>query len=142
MSPDLHVALFEDVQEAHLDALGEIRQFVDREDAAVDPRHETEMNRQFVVEVAPLGNLDGVHLADQVGDGDVGCSKLLGVPLGPGQPGDGRVVARFRDDGAALGRDRLEGVFGDLGTLDDGRLVVEQVGEPAHDPGLRLAAFT
>ncbi len=141
VAADLHVAFLEHVQEPHLDAFGEVGQFVDGEDAAIDPRHETEVDGQFIVEIAALGHLDRVDLADQVRNRDVGGGELFGVAFGTRQPGDGGVVAGFLDDGAAFRRDRIEGVFRYFGTLDDGYLVVEQVGEAAHHAGLRLAAF-
>ena len=51
VATDLHVALFEDVEQPHLDALGEVGQFVDREDAAIRLRHEAVAEGVGVVEV-------------------------------------------------------------------------------------------
>src|SRR6202043_4237765 len=73
----LHVALFEHVQQPHLDPLGEVGQFVDGEDAPVDPRDEPVVQGQLVAQVAALGNFDGVHFADEVGDGGVWRGQLL-----------------------------------------------------------------
>ena len=141
MAANLHVAFFEHVQEAHLDALGEVRQFVDGEDAAVDARQQAEMQRQLVVQIAALGHFDGVHLADQIGDGDVRRGQLLAVALRARQPGDGGIVAGFGDEGAALGAHRLKGILGNLRVVQNRRLGVEQLGEAAHDARLRLAAL-
>ena len=55
---DLDVALLEDVEQADLDPLGEVRQLVDREDAAVGPRDQAVVERQLVAEVAALGDPD------------------------------------------------------------------------------------
>ena len=95
---DLDVALLEDVEQAHLDPLGQVGQLVDREDAAVAVRDEAEVERQLVREVAALGDANRVHLADQVGDRDVRRRELLAVAAVAGQPGDRRVVALLRDD--------------------------------------------
>ena len=141
MAANLHVALFEHVQEAHLDALGEVWQLVDGEDAPIHPRHEAEVDRELVREIATLGHLDRVHLADEVGDGDVGRRQLLAVALIAVHPADGGFVALLGGDGAALGGDGRERVFGDLGALDDGRELVKQAREAAHDARLRLAAL-
>ena len=54
----LHVALFEHVEQTDLDALGEVGDLVDGEDAAVGARHQPVVQRQLVAEVAALGDLD------------------------------------------------------------------------------------
>ena len=69
-----------------LDALGEVGQLVDREDAAVGPRHEAVVERELVGEVSALGDLDRVDLADQVGDRGVGRGELLAEPFARGAP--------------------------------------------------------
>ena len=76
---DLDVALLEDVEQADLDPLGEVGQLVDRDDAAVGARDEPVVEGQLVGQVAALGDLDRVDLADEVGDRDVGRGELLGV---------------------------------------------------------------
>ena len=87
---DLDVALLEDVEEADLDPLGEVGQLVDRDDAAVGARDEAVVEGQLVGEVAALGDLDRVDLADEVGDRDVGRRQLLGVAPVARQPVDRR----------------------------------------------------
>ena len=77
----LDVALLHEVEEADLDALGEVWQLVDAEDAAVGSRDESIVDSKLVGQVASLGNPDGVDLADQVGDADVRRRELFGVPL-------------------------------------------------------------
>jgi len=42
---------------------------------------------KLVGQVAALGHLDGVNLADEVGDGDVRRGQLLAVAILRGQPG-------------------------------------------------------
>ena len=142
VAADLHVALLQHVEQAHLDALGQIRQFVDGEDAAVGARHQTEMHRQLVAEVAPFGHLDGVHFADQIRDGDVRRGEFLRVPFAARQPSDRRVVAGLGDDGAPLRRGRLERILGDLRLLQHRDLGVQQPGNAARDARLGLPALS
>ena len=122
VAADLDVALFHEVEEADLDALGEVGEFVDAEDAAVGAGDEAEVNGEFVGEVAALGDLDGVDLADEVGDGDVGGGELFGVALVAGEPVDLEVVALLGEAGAAGEADGVEGVVVDLAAADDGGL--------------------
>ena len=76
VAADLDVALLHDVEQADLDPLGEVGQLVDGEDAAVRARDQAVVDGQLVGEVAALGDLDRVDLADQVGDGDVGVASF------------------------------------------------------------------
>jgi len=105
VAADLDVALFHDVEQADLDALGQVRQLVDREDAAVGPRHEPVVNRQLVGEVTALGDLDRIDLADEIGDRDVGCRELLTVAAIARDPADLGLVTAL-GDGLAAGPDR------------------------------------
>ena len=97
----LHVALLEHVEQADLDALGEVGQLVDREDAAVRAGHEAVVERQLVGEVAALGHLDRVDLADEVGDRRVGSGELLAEAIVAVHPVDRRVVAVLGGRGRA-----------------------------------------
>ena len=141
MAANLYVSLLEDVEQADLDPLGQVRQFVDGEDAAVDPGHQAEVNGQLVAQVASLGDLDRVDLPDEVGDGDVGRRELFRVPVLARQPLDRRAVAALGEDRAAFGGDRAERVFGDFRPVDHRRFVVEQRGQATYDARLRLAPF-
>ena len=106
IAADLDVALFHDVEQADLDALGQVGQLVDREDAAVGARDQAVVDRQLVGEVAALGDADRVDLADQVGDRDVGRRELLAVAAVAADPVDRRVVALLGDQVLAVLRDR------------------------------------
>ena len=103
VAADLHVALLEHVEQADLDALGEVGQLVDGEDAAVGAGHQAVVQGELVGEVAALGHLDGVDLADEVGDRRVGRGQLLAEAVVAVHPRDRRVVA--------LGRDQVAGVL-------------------------------
>ena len=78
---DLHVPLFEHVEEPDLNLGGQVGQLVDAEDAAIGARNQAEMHGHFAREIAALGVLDHVDLADQVGDGDVGRGELLVIAV-------------------------------------------------------------
>ena len=106
VAADLHVALLEHVEQADLDALGEVGQLVDGEDAAVGARHEPVVQRQLVGEVAALGDLDRVDLADEVGDRRVGGGQLLAVAIVAVHPVDRGVVAVLGDEIAGVAADR------------------------------------
>ena len=137
----LDVALLHDVEQRDLDALGEVGQLVDRHDAAVRARHEAVVDGLGVAQAAALGDLDGVDVADEVGDGGVRGGQLLGVALGAVPPGDRQVVALVGDAATARGRDRLAGVLADLGAGDHRRPLVEQGHEAAQQARLALPAL-
>ena len=141
VTADLHVALFEHVEQADLDALGEVGQLVHREDAAVGLGHETVAEGLRVVEEQATGDLDGVDLADEVGHRGVGRGQLLGEALASVDPGDRRVVAVLGDQVDGVRRDRREGVVANLRTLDDRQPLVEQFDERTDHAGLRLTAL-
>ncbi len=69
---NLHVAFLHDVEQADLNFSGEVGKFVDGEDAAIGAGKQTVVHRQFAGKfVAAAGGLDGIDVADQIGDGDV-----------------------------------------------------------------------
>ena len=128
VAADLDVAFFQDVEQADLDVGGEVGQLVDGEDAAVGARDQAEVHRRFVGEVAALGVLDQVDLADQVGDGHVGRGELLVVAVVAVDPLDlasSPCSARMRLPVLVIGAKR---VVVDLDAGEDGDPFVEQVG--------------
>ena len=125
MATDLDVALLENVEQPDLNPLGEVGQLVDGEDAPVDSRNQAVVQGQLVAQVAAFRDLDGVDLADQVGDGRVGGGQLLAVALGTVHPGDRRVVALLGHQVDGGPGDRAVRVVVDLGALDDGKPLVE-----------------
>ena len=137
---DLHVPLLEDVEEAHLDAPREVGQLVEGEDPPVRPRQQAVVHGQLAGEVEPSARgPDRVHVADDVGDGHVGRRELLDVALVRREPGDRGGVALLGEEVAAALAQRPEGVVVDLAPRDHRRRRVEQAGEAAQDPALRLA---
>ncbi len=141
VAADLYVALLHYVQQPHLDALRQVGQFVDAEDAPVVPRDEPVVDRQLVREVAALRHLYRVDLADQVGDRDVRRRQLLTVAPLAVDPLDRRVLPVHLDQVAAAAADGGERVVVDLAAGDDRYLLVEQVHERADQPGLGLPAL-
>ena len=67
------------------------------EDAAVRAGHQPVVDGELVGEVAALGDLDRVDLADEVGDRRVGGGELLAVTTVAVHPLDRRVVAALGD---------------------------------------------
>ena len=138
MAADLDVALLEHVEQAHLDALGEVRQLVDGEDPAVGARHEPVVQRELVGQVAALGHLDRVDLADQVRHGGVGRGELLAVAVAAVHPGDRRLVAGLGDQVPGHPRNGLVGIVVDLRARHDGQPLVQQAHERADHAALGL----
>ena len=68
VAANLHVALFEDVEQADLHQLVQFGQFVHGEDAAVHPRDQAEVQRLFGRHADAAGQLGRVDLADDVGE--------------------------------------------------------------------------
>ncbi len=99
------------------------------------------MDRQLVAEVAPLGYPDGIDLADEVGDGDVGRGQLLRVAPVAGQPVDRRVVAQLGHDGPGRGGDGCERIVVELPAADDRQVLVEQADQESGHPRLGLSAL-
>ena len=138
-SLDLDVPLLEDVEEADLDLAREVGKLVEREESAVCPRKEPEVDRQLVGQkVAAAGCLDRVHVADEVGYRDVGGGELLDVAARAGKPSDGGRVAGFLDQEASFPGDRGQRVVVDLRAGENGDLRIQQRGHLAEDPALRL----
>ncbi len=141
VAADLDVALLHHVEHRDLDPLGEVGQLVDRDDPAVRPRDQPEVDRLGVTEAATFRDLHRVDVADQVRDARVRGGQLLGVPLVAVPPRDAQVVAVLGDRGLGAVGDRLVGVLAQLGAGDHGRPLVEQADQGAQQSGLALAAL-
>jgi hypothetical protein len=141
VAADPDVPLLEHVEQRDLDALGQVGQFVEGEDAAVGPRHQAEVNGLRVAQRAALRHFDRVDVTDQVAHAGVGRRQLLAVAVGLVPPRDGELVAQLRREPAAAGADRHVGMVVDLAAGDDRRPFVEQPHEGADQPRLPLAAL-
>ncbi len=138
VAPDLHVALLEHVEQAHLDPLGQVRQLVDGEDAPVGAGHQPVVERQLVGQVAALGHPDRVDLADEVGDRRVRGGQLLAVPVVPVHPVQRRVVALLGHEVACVPGHRVVRVVVDLRAGDHRHPLVQQVRQAADEARLGL----
>ena len=125
----LDVAFLHHVEHGDLDALGEVGQFVDRDDAAVRPRDEPVGDGLGIAQGAAFGHLDRVDVSDEVGDAGVGGGQLLGVALAAVPPCDGEIVAGLSRPPDRLRGDRRVRVLAELGALDHRRPLVEQIHE-------------
>src|SRR4029079_18663309 len=124
---DLDVAFLHDVEQADLDLAAQVGQLVDGEDAAVGPGQQAEVHGELVAQQVPAARgLDRVHVADQVGDGDVGGRQLLDVALLPADPGDRRRVTALGQQLARVLGNRRERVVVDLAPGHDRNQLVEQ----------------
>ena len=75
---NLHVAFLHDVEESDLNLAGQIRQFVNRKEAAIRSRQQAVVNRQLITEQVPaLRGFDRIDVANDVGDSNVGSGEFL-----------------------------------------------------------------
>ncbi|MCL6481594.1 MAG: hypothetical protein K6U02_07700 [Firmicutes bacterium] len=138
---DLHVAFLHDVEQAHLNFARQVREFVDGKDAAVGPRQQAVVDRQFIGEIATAaGGFDRVHVANHVGDGHVGCGQFLDVPGSAVQPGDRGGVTQRRDPFPAGAADRTVWVVVDLASGHHRNGLVEKIHQAAQEAAFGLPA--
>ena len=105
-------------------------------------RDQAVVDRQLVREVAALGDLDRVDLADQVGDGDVRRRQLLAVALLARRSSRSACRRPARRCGRAAAPQigsNGSSLISQPATI--GHLLVEQVDQAARDARLRLAAL-
>ena len=141
ISLNLHVAFLHDVEQADLNLSRQIGQFVDGEDAAIGARQQAVVHGQFAREfVSAARRLDGIDVADQVGDGDVGRGQLLHVALIGREIGDRRVVAQPRNFVAAAPADRRVRIVVNFAAREIRHVRIEQRRQRAQDAALRLTA--
>src|SRR5262249_49094405 len=77
---NLDLAFLHDVEQAYLNFSGEVGEFVDGEDTAIGARKKAVVDGEFIGEVAATaGGADGIDVADDVGDGDVGRGEFFDV---------------------------------------------------------------
>ncbi len=138
VATDLDVPLLHDVEHGHLDALGEVGELVDRDDAAVAAGDQPEVDRLGVTEASTLGHPHRVDVTDEVRDARVGGGELLGIPLGAVPPLDGQGVAQLCGPAPRLDGDGFERVLTELGAGENRRPLVEQAHEAPQEPGLPL----
>jgi hypothetical protein len=134
----LHIALFHDVEQAHLHLFRQVGKLVDAEDPAVRARQEAEVHRLLVGEGSPLGDLDRIDVADQIGDRDVGRGELFHITIVAVHPVDGRRIAALGDERARARRHRRRRVVVQLASGHHGHPLVEEPRELTDHARLRL----
>ena len=99
------------------------------------------MNGEFAREfVAAARRFDGIDVADQVGDGYIGCGEFFDIAILGSEVGNGRLVAETRDLVAAAPADGSVRVVVNLAAGEVGHVRIEQRGESAQDAAFGLAA--
>ena len=100
------------------------------------------MHHVFARQVPPLGVLDQVDFADQVGDRDVGRRQFFVIAAVAADPFDRAGVAFLRDEIARVFGERGQRIVVDFRAGDDRDGVVEQLDQHPQHAGLALAAQT
>ena len=95
---NLDIALFEHVEQTHLDSLRQIGELVDRENTSVRSRDESVVQCEFIAEVSTLGHLDWIDLTNKVSNRRIGCRQLLAVSLVAMDPIDRGGVTLLRNE--------------------------------------------
>ena len=98
------------------------------------------MHGRFAGEIAPLGMLDHVDFADQIGDRDIRRGEFLAIAIVATDPIDGSFRAHRGDFVFRFARDGRVGMVVDFRAGDDRQGVVEQVDQSAEHPRFGLAA--
>jgi len=99
------------------------------------------MNGLFIGEIAPLGHLDRIDLADQVGDRHVRRGEFFAVAEIALDPLQRQRVAQLFGFLATRTADGTVRIVVDLAAVNDRNALVEQAQQPADDARLALAAL-
>ena len=136
---NLHVAFLHDVEQADLDLAGQVGKLVDGKDATIGARQQAVMHGQLVRQVAPAARgLDGVDVADHVGNGYVGCSQFFDISLVALHPVDRSVVSLFLDQVPAASADRVVRIVANLAAGDVRQMFIQQRRKHPDDARLGL----
>ena len=137
---NLHIPFLHDIEQPHLNFARQIRQLVDRKDAAIGAGKQSVVNRQLVGKIAAAARrLNRVHIANHVGDGDVRGSQLFDVAVIARKPCDRRRIAFRSDSFAAHAADRDVRIVVDLTSGYHGHLRIHKLNEPAKDSRFGLS---
>ena len=141
IAANLDVAFLEHVEQADLDLGRQVGQLVHAEDAAIAARDQAEVHGQLAGQIASLGVLDHVDLADQIRDGDVRRGQLFVIALVAAR--SSRSASRRRAGRSGPGHNGSSGakrIVVDFAAGDDRNRVVEQMDELPEHARLGLAA--
>src|SRR5262249_13568992 len=99
------------------------------------------VNGEFAGEVvASAGGLDGVDVADEVGDGDVGRGEFFYVAFAGFEPSDFYGVSLPGDEVLTTAANWRVGIVVNFAAGDVGHLGIEEAGESAQDAAFGLSA--
>ncbi len=140
ISLNLHIAFLHDVEQTHLNLAGEIGQLIDGKNASIGARQQPVVHRQFAAEFMPAAcSFNGIDIADQIRNRDIGSRQLFYVPILGSEISDGRAVAVLGDFLMAAAADRRIRVVMDLAAGDVWHLRVKQRCKGAKDPAFCLS---
>src|SRR5215813_2325149 len=143
VSFNLHISFLHDVEKTNLNLAREVGKFVNRKDASVSSRQQTIMNRQLIAEkMAALRGFNRIYVANDVRYGHIRCGEFFDKPCIAVNPIQRGHIAMQLEFLPAIRRDGLEGIIVNFGTGDHRNMFVEQAGELANDPALRLPTQT
>ena len=115
-----------DVEKRYLNLAGKVRQLIHSKDAAIGAWQQSVMHSQFTAKlVATASRLDGIDVANQVGDGYVGSGELLDIPFLRTKPGNGRGIALLSQQITATPAEWCIRIVVDLASGDKGKMGVE-----------------
>ena len=141
ISLNLHVTFLHDVEQSHLNFSRQVGQLVDSENAAVGTRQQSIMDGVFAGQMmAAARGLDGINIADQVGDCDIWGSELFHVALVGGKKCDGSLLAFLRNQLAAAAADGSVRIIVNFAAFDEWNLRIQQPSQRPQDAALGLAA--
>src|SRR5215831_7587175 len=89
--------------------------------------------------MAPLCRLDGIDIADNIGNGDVRGGKLFDVTFLARPIGDRSLVSAMVDKIPAAAANRTERIVVDLTAFDDRNNLIQKICQAAKNPALGLS---
>ena len=138
---NLNVAFLHDVEKPDLNLAGQVRQFVNGKNSAVGAGQQSVMHGEFVGKIAPsTRGFDGVHVADNVGDGHVGRGQFFDEAVFATKPGNRGVIALLGDKVAAGAADGMQRMVMNFASRDVRNLLLEEIDQSPKNTALRLPA--
>src|SRR5208283_997943 len=139
VSFNLNIAFLHDVEQPNLNFPSQIGQLVHCKYSSVSARKQAVMNRQFVRKIATTSRSpDGVNVPDDIGNRNVWRGQFLHVPLIPGHPRDGSIVALDSHFLSTRTANRTQRVIVNLAPCNHWNFLVKKLDQSAKNPALRL----
>src|SRR5207247_8333640 len=113
------------------------------EDAAIGAREQAIVHAELAADrVAAFRGFDGVDVADDVGNRDIGSGELLDVSIVAAPVFDWRPLSHFSNQIAASPANRTEWLVVDLAARDHRNGFIQECRQLPEDPALGLASQT